>query len=52
MTKYTYKNICNTLFHTFLTFGNISKHFHHTNLSPGIVDLVPPKWTNSKVSCF
>jgi len=33
MPKYTYRNVCNTFFYAFLAFGNISKHFHHTNQS-------------------
>jgi len=52
MTKYTHRNISNRLFHAFLAFGSMSKHFHHTNHSPGLVDLVLPRWTNSKEPCF
>jgi len=52
MPKYTYRNVSNTRLHAFLAFSSISKHFHHTNCSPGPVDLVPSRWTNLKVSCF
>jgi len=35
MRKYIYRNVFDTLFHAFLAFGSISKHFHHTNHSRG-----------------
>jgi len=52
MPKCTYESVFNTLFHAFLAFGSISKHFHLINRSPGTVDLVLPRWINSKVPCF
>jgi len=55
MRTYTYRNISiliYTFVHAFLAFGNISKHFIRINCSLGPVDMVPLRWTNSKVACF
>jgi len=52
MSKYAYRNVSNTFFHAFLEFGSISNNFHHSNRSPGPLDQVSPRWTNSKVPCF
>jgi len=52
MPKQIYRNVSDTLFHAFLAFGSLSRHFHHTNRSLGAVELVMPRWTNSKIPCL
>jgi len=52
MPSYTYINVSNTFLHVFLKIGSISKHFSHTNCSPGPFYMVPPWWADPKVRCF